>query len=86
MEGFRQYLGKTITLGTKKCGPGECFVGTFYTINLAEGLFVFKDGLFPGYLAQQHLLFLSSVVLAATCLFIHCCWGVEQSARKHQKK
>jgi len=43
MEGFRQYLGKTITLGTKKCGPGECFVGTFYTINLAEGLFVFKD-------------------------------------------
>jgi len=43
MEGFRQYLGKTVTLGTKKCGPGECFVRTFYTINLAEGLFVFKD-------------------------------------------
>ena len=43
---IRQYLGKTVTLGTKKCGPGECFVGTFYTINLAEGLFVFKDGLF----------------------------------------
>ena len=77
MEGFRQYLGKTITLGTKKCGPGECFVGTFYTINLAEGLFVFKDGLLSDY----------SVKLLYAChVFAHRCSGEKQSVRRRRKK
>jgi len=43
MESFREYLGKTVNLVTKNCEPGCSFVGTFYTMDLARGIYVLRN-------------------------------------------